>query len=152
VKSTRRKRSDNSKLYQSFDTHSTESKSNTRDGSNPFKEFDFRRKIETLYQSPGVLRRSVRSIQWFMQYSGLQRRFSRDLDGLLLNPCTEQNDFTTLVVGCSTMDTMEFHSECTSADVVSGIFSMHEGNLSLFNIIQGYVLTFALLDNFCFVI
>jgi hypothetical protein len=29
---------------------------------------------------------------------------------------------------------------------------MHEGNLSLFNIIQGYVLTFALLDNFCFVI
>lgn len=128
VKSTRRKRSNKSKLYQSFDTHSTESKSNIRGGSTPYKEFDFRRRVETVYQSPGVLTRNVRSVEWFMQYSGLQRRFSRDLDGLLINPCTEQNDFTTLVVGCSTMDTMEFHSECTSADVVSGMFRIHKLN------------------------
>jgi hypothetical protein len=137
VKSTRRKRSDNSKLNQSFDTHSTESKSNTRSESTLYNKFDFRRKVETVYENPGVLTRSARSIQWFMQYSGLQRRFSRDLDGLLPNPCTEQNDFTTLVVGCSTIDTMEFHSECTSSDVVSGILRTHKGGISLFNIIEG---------------
>ncbi|XP_033607260.1 uncharacterized protein LOC111864295 [Cryptotermes secundus] len=124
VRSARRKRSDKSKLYQNIDTHNTESKSNTRGGTTPYKELDFRRRVETVYQGPGVLTRSVRSMQWFMQYNGLQRRFSRDLDGLLPNPCAEQDDFTTLVVGCSTMDTMEFHSECTSADVVS-VYSCH---------------------------
>lgn len=73
-----------------------------------------------------MLTRSVRSIQWFMQSSGFHRRSSRDLDGLLPDPCAEQDDFTTLVVGCSTMDTMEFHSECTSADVVSGMVIIHK--------------------------
>jgi hypothetical protein len=135
VRSARRKRSDKSKLYQNIDIHSTES-TNTRGGSSPYKEFDFRRRIETVYQTPGVLTRSVRSVQWFMQYSGLQRRSSRDLDGLLPNPCAEQDDFTTLVVGCSTMDTMEFHSECTSADVVSGIVRTHKGGLIFLNITE----------------
>lgn len=137
VRSTRRKRSDKSKLYQNTDAHSTESKSNTRSGTTSYKELDFRRRVESVYQGPGVLTRSVRSMQWFMQYSGLQRRFSRDLDGLLSIPCAEQDDFTTLVVGCSTMDTMEFHSECTSADVVSGIVRVHKGGLSSCNIIEG---------------
>lgn len=73
-----------------------------------------------------MLTRSVRSIEWYMRASGLRRRSSRDLDGLLPDSCAEQDDFTTLVVGCSTVDTMEFHSECTSADVVSGIVIMHK--------------------------
>lgn len=137
MRSTRRKRSDKSKLYQNINTQNTESKSNTRGGTTPYKELDFRRRVETVYQGPGVLTRSVRSMQWFMQYSGLQRRFSRDLDGLLPNSCAEQDDFTTLVVGCSTMDTMEFHSECTSADVVSGIARTRKGVLSFCNILEG---------------
>lgn len=71
-----------------------------------------------------MLTRSVRSIEWYMQASGLQRRSSRDVDGLVPDPCAEQDDFTTLVVGCSSTDTMEFHSECTSADVVSGMITL----------------------------
>lgn len=72
-----------------------------------------------------MLTRSVRSIEWYMRASGF-RRSSRDLDGLVPDPCAEEDDFTTLVVGCSTMDTMEFHSECTSADVVSGMVRIYE--------------------------
>lgn len=67
---------------------------------------------------------NMKSIQWFMQYSGLRRRTSRDLDNLPPDLCAEREDFTTLVVGCNTMDTMEFHSECTSADIVS-VYSCH---------------------------
>jgi hypothetical protein len=122
VRSVRRKRSYKYKLHQTKDILTTESEGSVRDGSYQYKEFDFRREVDTVYQNPGVRTRSVRSVQWFMQYSGLRRRSSRDLDGLLPDPCAEQDDFTTLVVGCSTMDTMEFHSDCTSADVVSGIY------------------------------
>ncbi|XP_021915226.1 uncharacterized protein LOC110827676 isoform X2 [Zootermopsis nevadensis] len=82
-----------------------------------------RRRVKTVYRSPEMLTRSVRSIEWYMRASGF-RRSSRDLDGLVPDPCAEEDDFTTLVVGCSTMDTMEFHSECTSADVVS-VYSCH---------------------------
>lgn len=121
VRPVRRKRSYKSNLHQTKDILTTELEGSVRDSSYQYKEFDFRREIGTVYENPVVLTRSVRSIQLFMQYSGLRRRSSRDLDGLLPDPCAEQDDFTTLVVGCSTMDTMEFHSDCTSADVVSGI-------------------------------
>ena len=103
-----------------------------RDGSYPYKKFDFRRRVDTVYRNPGMVTRSTRSIQWFMQYSGLQRRSSRDLDGLLPDPCAEEDDFTTLIVGCSTIDTMEFRSDCTSADVVSGMLSLLSQNFNIF--------------------
>ncbi|XP_063230037.1 uncharacterized protein LOC134535094 [Bacillus rossius redtenbacheri] len=49
----------------------------------------------------------------------------RDLDGLATDACPEESqDFTTLVVGCSTVDTMEFRSKCLPADVVSA-YSCH---------------------------
>ena len=121
IRSIRRKRSYKSKQHQKKDILEIESEGNVKDDSYPYKEFDFRRQVDTVYQNRGVLSRSVRSIQWFMQYSGLRRRSSRDLDGLLPDPCADQDDFTTLIVGCSTRDTMEFRSDCTSADVVSGI-------------------------------
>ncbi|XP_067004830.2 uncharacterized protein [Anabrus simplex] len=55
--------------------------------------------------------------------SRVNRVLRRDLDNRQMpDPCTE--DFTTLVVGCSTTDTMEFQSECTSTDVVSA-YSCH---------------------------
>jgi hypothetical protein len=69
-----------------------------KDDSYSYKEFDFRRQVDTVYQNRGVLSRSVRSMQWFVQYSGLRRRSSCDLDGLLPDPCADQDDFTTLIV------------------------------------------------------
>nr|CAD7267677.1 unnamed protein product [Timema shepardi] len=49
-----------------------------------------------------------------------RHRAPRDMTSLPADLCTQDNeDFTTLVVGCNTVDTMEFRSECTSADVVS---------------------------------
>ena len=120
VRPVRRKRSYKPKQHQTKDILAVESEGNVYD-SYPYKEFDFRRHVDAVYQNRGVPPRSVRSIQWFMQYSGLRRRSSRDLDGLLPDPCADQDDFTTLIVGCSTRDTMEFRSDCTSADVVSGI-------------------------------
>jgi hypothetical protein len=122
VRSIRRKRSYKSKHRQTNDILDTASEGSVKDVSYPHKEFDFRRQVDSVRQNRGVLSRSVRSIQWFVQYSGLRRRSSRDLDGLLPDPCADQDDFTTLVVGCNNMDTMEFHSDCTSADVVSGIY------------------------------
>ncbi|XP_021915227.1 uncharacterized protein LOC110827676 isoform X3 [Zootermopsis nevadensis] len=123
VRSARQKRSEKSQLHQTQGVLSAKSQSNVRGGSYPYKEFDFRRRVKTVYRSPEMLTRSVRSIEWYMRASGF-RRSSRDLDGLVPDPCAEEDDFTTLVVGCSTMDTMEFHSECTSADVVS-VYSCH---------------------------
>nr|CAD7428136.1 unnamed protein product [Timema monikensis] len=54
-----------------------------------------------------------------------RHRAPRDMTSLPADLCTQDNeDFTTLVVGCNTVDTMEFRSECTSADVVSA-YSCH---------------------------
>ncbi|PSN42195.1 hypothetical protein C0J52_19916, partial [Blattella germanica] len=127
VRSARRRKRSDTHLVE--DIGDLELRNNMKDkGLNQENGYtDFRKQLNRKTQESQyskIFARRKRSIQWLMEYSGIRRRSSRDLDSLPPDPCAEREDFTTLVVGCNTMDTMEFHSECTSADVVS-VYSCH---------------------------